>query len=236
MSVTGSPESGPTKAGVALVDILTGKDAAIGILAALHERAASGRGQYVEVALLTSLLAALSNQAASYLTTGVSPGLMGNSHPSITPYETLRCRDGELAVACGNDGQFARMATVLGVEGLAHDERFETNPQRVVHRDELVVRLEAALVTDDVGAWVQRLTDAGVPAGRVGDIGSAVDLAQSLGLQPTVSFASDHPAQVRSPISLSAAPAANPAPPPDLGQHTEQIVHWLDGPRGSLPA
>jgi formyl-CoA transferase len=109
MSITGPPDGEPTKVGVALVDVLTGKDAVIGILAALRERETSGRGQRVEVNLLSSLLGSLVNQTSAFLTTGTSPGRMGNRHPSIAPYETLRCRDGLIAVACGNDAQFARL-------------------------------------------------------------------------------------------------------------------------------
>jgi len=125
MSITGEPDGEPTKAGVALVDVLTGKDATIGILAALQERERSGRGQRIEVNLLSSLLGSLANQASSYLTTGDAPGRMGNRHPSIAPYETLRCADGMLAVACGNDDQFARICGVLDRPDLADDARFE---------------------------------------------------------------------------------------------------------------
>ena len=131
MSITGAPDGDPTKVGVALVDVLTGKDAVIGILAALRERETSGRGQRIEVNLLSSLLGSLVNQASSYLTTGVSPGRLGNQHPSIAPYETLRCADGLIAVACGNDAQFVRLCEALGVPGLAGSMPFGPNPQQV---------------------------------------------------------------------------------------------------------
>lgn len=134
MSITGSPEGPPTKVGVALVDVLTGKDAALGIMAALRQREATGRGQHVEVNLLSSLLASLVNQMSGMLATGAPPGRMGNQHPSIAPYETLRCEDAYLAVAIGNDGQFRRLADALGLVGLAEDERFATNAQRVANR------------------------------------------------------------------------------------------------------
>lgn len=216
MSITGDPSGEPMKAGVALVDVLTGKDAVIGILAALHERARSGAGQLVEVSLLSSLLGSLVNQASNYLTTGVSPMRMGNAHPSIAPYETLRCRDGVIAVACGNDGQFARMATALGHAELATDERFSTNPARVAHREALVAALEQQLAADDVAAWAGRLSEAGVPAGEVGDIGSAIALAERLGLEPTIDLGPDHPRQIRHPVSYSRSATREGTPPPEL--------------------
>ena len=138
MSITGDPDGEPRKVGVALVDVLTGKDAVIGILAALAARARTGQGEHVQVDLLSSLLGGLVNQAAGYLTTGRSPGRLGNAHPSIAPYETLRCADGLLAVACGNDEQFRRLVSVLGSPALAADPRFATNGDRVGHRGELV--------------------------------------------------------------------------------------------------
>ncbi|MDT4918587.1 MAG: hypothetical protein QOH89_3287, partial [Pseudonocardiales bacterium] len=169
MSITGDRDGEPRKVGVALVDVLTGKDAVIGILAALAARARTGRGEHVQVELLSSLLGGLVNQAAGYLATGVAPGRMGNAHPSIAPYETLHCADGLIAVACGNDGQFARLAGVLGVGQLAADPRVATNPARVRHRVELVELLERQLLGASAAVWEARLTAAGVPAGLVGD-------------------------------------------------------------------
>jgi crotonobetainyl-CoA:carnitine CoA-transferase CaiB-like acyl-CoA transferase len=135
MSITGRPEGDPTKVGVALVDVLTGKDAVIAILAALREREGSGLGQHVEVNLLSSLLGSLVNQAAAYLTTGQAPTRMGNEHPSIAPYETVRCADGLIALACGNDAQFARIADVLGRPALAeHPQLRTTQAARRPHR------------------------------------------------------------------------------------------------------
>ena len=122
MSISGFPEGPPTKTGVALVDVLTGKDATIAVLAALHERATSGLGQRVEVNLLSSLLGSLVNQTSATLTTGTAPTRMGNKHPSIAPYETLQCGPDTLAIACGNDTQFARLAAALERPELAGDE------------------------------------------------------------------------------------------------------------------
>lgn len=231
MSITGEAEGEPTKVGVALVDVLTGKDAVIGILAAVAERARTGRGQRVEVNLLSSLLGSLANQAGSYLATGLSPARLGNAHPSIAPYETLHCRDGLIAVACGNDGQFARFAAALGRPELAGDERFATNPQRVVHRPVLVAELEDALREDDAATWSERLARAGVPAGQVGDIGSAIELAQALGLEPTVEVGHGHPDQVRHPVTYSRSATRPATPPPAVGEHDAELRVWLRGDR-----
>lgn len=226
MSITGTPES-PTKAGVALVDVLTSKDAVVGILAALRARELTGRGQRVEVNLLSSLLAALVNQASSYLATGESPSAMGNQHPSIAPYETLAAQDGHLAVCCGNDGQFLRLTSVLGVPWLGADPRFGRNADRVARRPELRVLLEDQLRGHDVDFWVDRLTTAGVPAGRVGSVADAFGLATRLGLEPVVDVGPDRPGQVRSPITLSDTPVTQYGAPPRLGEHSTDVRHWL---------
>jgi formyl-CoA transferase len=228
MSITGDPDGEPRKVGVALVDVLTGKDAVIGILAALAARARTGRGEHVQVDLLSSLLGGLVNQAANYLATGVAPTRMGNQHPSIAPYETLHCADGLLAVACGNDGQFARLASVLGRPALAEDARFATNPLRVVNRVALVAELESLLAAAPAAAWESRLLAAGVPAGLVGDIGSAVERAASYGLSPTVAVGGGQ--QVRHPVRYESAAVAAPTPPPTLGEHDALVRAWLAGP------
>lgn len=226
MSITGERDGEPTKAGVALVDVLTGKDAVIGILAAARHRDRTGEGQHVEVNLLSTLLGSLVNQASAFLATGESPKRMGNEHPSIAPYETLQCRDGALAVACGNDEQFRRLAHALHRPELAEDDRFSRNGDRVAHRAALVSELEAVLGSGDVAHWVQALGEVGVPAGAVGDIGSAVALAESLGLAPVAKVA-DQERQIRHPISYSKSPLQPPAPPPDLGQDNASIRAWL---------
>lgn len=232
MSITGDADGEPTKVGVALVDVLTAKDATLGILAALHARARTGRGQRVEVNLLASLLGALVNQAAGFLATGRPPGRMGNQHPSIAPYETLRCRDDLLALCCGNDGQFSRLTEVLGVPGLAADQRFATNPARVANRVELVRELEAVLGGETVAVWVQRLTAAGVPAGRVGTIADGIELARSLGLDPLVDVGPDVPPQIRHPVDYSDTPVTRYAAPPRLGEHDDEVRRWLSEPDG----
>ncbi|MGA5699076.1 CaiB/BaiF CoA transferase family protein [Peterkaempfera bronchialis] len=231
MSITGDADGEPTKAGVALVDVLTGKDAAVGVLAALAGRARTGRGCRVEVNLLSSLLGALVNQAQSFLETGRPPGRMGNRHPSIAPYETLRCRDGLLAVACGNDGQFARLAAVLGAPELAVDERFAANASRVANREALVAALEELLAAEDSGVWQDRLTAAAVPAGRVGSVADGFALAERLGLAPTVAPTGGGTPAPRHPATYSTAMLCPAAPPPALGADGDRVRAWLTDPQ-----
>lgn len=229
MSITGDADAEPQKVGVALVDVLTGKDAVIGVLAALQHRDLTGAGQHVEVNLLQSLLGSLANQASAYLATGTSPSRMGNRHPSIAPYETLRTGDGLLAVACGNDAQYTRLVQVLGAPDLATDPRFVTNGDRVVHRAALVPLLEARLAHRPALVWQELLTDIDVPAGTVKDVAEGIALAEALGLEPTVDLA-DGSRAVRHPISYSAFRTPTPTPSPGLGEHTDEIRHWLATP------
>ncbi|WP_053800445.1 CaiB/BaiF CoA transferase family protein [Streptomyces rimosus] len=231
MSITGEPGGPPLKAGVALVDVLTAKDATTAVLAALRHRDRTGQGQHVEVNLLSSLLGSLVNQTSGQLATGRDPGPMGNRHPSIAPYETLACRDGEpLAVAVGNDRQFRALAHALGAPGLADDERFARNQDRVRHRTELVKELEERLAADTPAAWTERLTAASVPCGPVNTVGEALRLAERLGLEPVVPVGADRIPQVRSPLRLSATPVAAPCAPPALDEHGEPLRAWLSGP------
>ncbi|WP_235563131.1 CaiB/BaiF CoA transferase family protein [Arthrobacter sp. Soil782] len=225
MSVTGSLDSEPSKVGVALVDVVTGQNAALGILAALRHKDATGQGQRIDVNLLSSLLAGLVNQASSTLATGEAPQRMGNAHPSIAPYETLATADGPLAVAVGTDRQFAGLVRVLGVPEMATDPRFETNTQRVAHRDELKARLEKQLAKRPAAEWSAVLSKEGVPAGKVNSIVEALQLAEELGLDPAVEMADDagprtsH--QVANPIHLSETPASYRRLPPLLGEHND---------------
>ena len=233
MSITGPAGGEPTKVGVALVDVLTGLYAFGGVLAALHERERTWRGQRVEVSLLGSALASLVNQASSYLCTGRPPRAMGNRHPSITPYETLATADRPLVVAVGNDGQFARLCRVLGVSGAAADRRFATNADRVANRDALVALLEDALAARGAAQWVAALGEAGVPCGLVNDVGEAFALAERLGLDP-LADAGGVP-QVADPIALSATPVSYRLAPPGLGEHTAEVLAWLGTPPAGDP-
>ncbi|HWC23868.1 MAG TPA: CaiB/BaiF CoA-transferase family protein [Flexivirga sp.] len=228
MSITGEADGDPHKAGVALVDVLTAKDAVIGILAALQARDRTGRGQHVEVNLLSTLLASLANQASSFLTTGTAPGRMGNQHPSIAPYETLHCRSSSLlAVACGNDGQFRRLAEVLDLPGVADDPRFVSNSARVAHRVELVAVLEDRLSSREAAEWEELLARAGVPAGQVGTVADGFARAETFGLRPTVDVPGDTPPQVRHPIDYSRSQLRPPTAPPELGADDQKVRDWL---------
>jgi crotonobetainyl-CoA:carnitine CoA-transferase CaiB-like acyl-CoA transferase len=223
MSITGSEGGEPTKVGVAVVDVLTGMFATIGILAALHHRQSSGRGQRVEVNLLSCLLSALVNQASTYVTTGEVPRALGNRHPSITPYEPLQAADRAVIVAVGNDGQFAGLVTALGIGWMSGDARFATNAARVANRDAMVALLEQALAARKAADWVASLSDAGIPCGLVNDISEAFALAERLGLAPVVEMARRDPAepsvrQVASALGLSATPVSYRLAPPRLGE------------------
>ena len=219
MSITGAPEGEPQKVGVALVDVIAGLFATIGILAALEHRRETGAGQRVEVNLLSALLAGLVNQAAAYTVGGEVPARMGNQHPSIAPYELLRCSDGDLVLAVGNDRQFGALCDVLGSPELAHDPRFRSNSARVEHRDVLRQALEQRLAHRPASGWAGALTEAGVPAGVVNDIAGAFRLADDLGLEPLVSITREDGTTVkltRNPIALSAAPPSYRSAPPRL--------------------
>ncbi len=228
MSITGSPEGEPQKVGVALVDVLAGLFASVGILAALRHREATGEGQRVEVDLLSALLAALVNQASGYTIAGVVPGRLGNAHPSISPYDLYATGAGDLVIAVGNDRQFSDLCRVLGIPAVASDERFVTNGDRVAHRDALRAQLEAALKQRPAADWAAELTAARVPAGVVNDVRGAFALAESLGLEPIVAVPAARDADgtpdsqppvplTRNPIRLSRTPARYRSGPPRLG-------------------
>ena len=228
MSITGPPDGEPQKVGVALVDILAGLFASVGILAALRHREATGDGQRVEVDLMSALLAALVNQASGFTIAGVVPGRLGNAHPSISPYELYATGEGDLVIAVGNDRQFAALCGVLGVPELATDARFVTNAERVAHREQLRSLLEPALRRRPAADWAAELTAMRVPAGVVNDVAGAFALAESLGLEPIVSIPSargadagaepDAPVRLtRNPIRLSRTPPRYRSGPPPLG-------------------
>jgi crotonobetainyl-CoA:carnitine CoA-transferase CaiB-like acyl-CoA transferase len=214
MSVTGPAPGEPTKVGVALVDVVTGLHATVGILAALQHRATTGEGQQVTVNLLSSLLSALVNQSSAYVAGGVVPGIMGNQHPSIAPYETFPTADKEVVLAVGNDGQFRRLVDLLGCGYLADDARFATNPARVQHRDELRALLIPALARRGADEWFTTLMAAGVPCGPINGIDEAVALAASLDLAPVVEV--EGVPTIAHPIGFSRTPASYRRRPPVL--------------------
>ncbi|MGZ8572221.1 MAG: CaiB/BaiF CoA transferase family protein [Actinomycetota bacterium] len=226
MSVTGEPDGRPLKVGVALVDVMAGLHAAIGILAALRHRERTGEGQVVEVDLLSTTLFALANQASGYLTAGVVPDRMGNRHPSIAPYETLEAADGPLVVAVGNDAQFRLFCDALGDPSLADDPRFASNAERVANREALVAALEASLAARPAAAWVELLGARGIPCGVVHDVAEAFAYGRTVGLDPVVRLErSDGSAvaTVANPLSMSVTPPVYRNAPPRLGEHTDSL-------------
>jgi len=227
MSITGDPDGKPQKVGVALVDVLAGLFATVGIMAALDYRSRSKLGQRVEVNLLSSLLAALVNQGSAYTIAGATPFRMGNAHPSIAPYELLACADREIAVAVGTDRQFAAFCDVLRLPQLASDPRYRRNPYRVANREELRGVLQSRLALRNAAEWVQELTTAGIPAGVVNDIPAAFAFAESLGLSPIIDTHRPDGSTVsltRNPIELSATPVCYRCAPPRLPSSLESRI------------
>jgi crotonobetainyl-CoA:carnitine CoA-transferase CaiB-like acyl-CoA transferase len=215
MSITGTHPGEPTKTGVALVDVVTGLHATTGILAALFHRARTGEGQRIEVNLLSSLLSALVNQASGFVGAGVVPGIIGNAHPSIAPYETFATADRPLVVAVGTDGQFRAFARAIGRPELAVDERFRTNTFRVANRAELNAIIGPALAASSADEWFARMAADDVPAGPINTIAEAFAFAERLGLAPVVDV--EGSPQVASPLTLSATPVRYRSGPPGLG-------------------
>jgi crotonobetainyl-CoA:carnitine CoA-transferase CaiB-like acyl-CoA transferase len=233
MSITGQEDGPATKVGIPVVDVLTGLYACIGILAALEARRSNGLGQKVEVNLLSSLISSLINQGTGFANTGVMPRAMGNLHPSVVPYQTLRTSDGLLAVAVGNDAQFRALCSLLALSDLADDARFRVNAARVQHRDELVAALEGALASDSAAAWARKMDEVGVPCGPINDVAAAFELADQLELDPVTimqSVTGVPIAQLTNPIRLSGTPARYALPPPPLGADGDAILRWLSEP------
>jgi crotonobetainyl-CoA:carnitine CoA-transferase CaiB-like acyl-CoA transferase len=229
MSITGTTE--PTKAGVAVVDVLTGLHAAVAILAALHHRDVTGQGQRVEATLLGSLQSSLVNQASGYVGAGIVPRFMGNAHPSIAPYEVFAAADRPLVLAVGNDAQFVRLLQVLAIPELAQDPRFSTNAARVEHRDALKHAVEAALTRRPADDWQPLLTAAGVPSGPINDIAQGFDLANRLGLEPVVDVVDPRRSatqpQVANPVSYSRTPAEYRTAPPRVDEDRAAVLALL---------
>ncbi len=229
MSLTGDPGGPPYRAGISVFDVMAGLHATIGVLAALQARTATGRGQHVEVNLLSSALSGLVNQSSAYVAGGVVPTRMGNSHPSLFPYEPLPCADGDLIITAGNNGQFRRLVEVLGAPELAEDPRFRGNEDRTAHRDELRPLLVERLATRTTMEWFRVITAAGVPCGPINTVDGGVRFAEEVGLDPVVQVgtADDAVPSVRNPIRFSATPADYRLPPPGLDEHGDEIRRWL---------
>ena len=225
MSLTGSPEGEPFRAGISVFDVMTGLHSVIGILAALRHRESTGEGQHVETNLLSTAMSSLVNQTSAYVAGGVVPHRMGNSHLSLFPYEPLATGDGDLIVVAGNDGQFRRLVEAIGAPELADDQRFASVGDRNERREELRPLLLERLATRSAQDWFALLSEAGIPCGPINDVQGGVELAESLGLEP-VAMAGDVPT-VRNPIRFSASPARYDLPPPGLDEHGEEVRAWL---------
>ena len=222
MSLTGDPDGPPYRAGISVFDVMAGLHAVIGILSALHHRHSSGVGQHVEVNLLASALSGLVNHSSAYVAAGVVPYRMGNSHPSLFPYEPLPCADGDLIITAGNDGQFRKLVEVLGVPELADDPRFGRNQDRTAHRDELRPLLVERLQTRSKLDWFHEIIGAGVPCGPINTIDGGVAFAEEVGLDPVIELGPEDARvrSVRNPITLSETPADYRRPPPDWASTT----------------
>lgn len=236
MSVTGErddrPGGGPQKLGIAYADMTSGMHAAIGVLAALAQRGVSGRGQYIDLALLDVQVASMAVMAMNYFIGGRVPGRYGNAHPNIVPYEVFAAADGPLVLAVGNDAQFARLCQVAGVPELAADERFAHNGGRVRNREELIARLQAVFATRPAQAWEDALCAADVPCGRINDMAQVFEQPQVQARGMKISL--DHPVAgplplVGSPLRFSDTPVAYRLPPPCLGEHTDAVLGGLLG-------
>ena len=221
MSVTGDPDGQPQKVGVAVTDIFTGLYASNAILAAVHQRHGTGRGQHIDLALLDVAVATTANQAMNYLATGKSPERLGNAHPNIVPYQVFECGDGHVIIAVGNDGQFRKFCSVLGLDALGNDPRFATNPARLENRLVLV-----PLLADKMLGWTKAdiLTTCeskGVPAGPINTFEDVFADPQVIarGLKLDI----DGALSVRPPMRFSDADLALDRPAPSLGQDQDII-------------
>jgi len=228
MSITGEPDGPPMKTGVAILDVVAGLYAAIGILAALQERSRTGRGRVVDVSLLDASLAAMVNQAANHLLGGIVPGRLGNAHPNIVPYQVFRGADREFVLAAGNDRFFQRTCEIIGLPELATDPRFGTNEERVEHRDELVPILAGAFETREADVWMGLLETAGVPCAPIRSMDEVFSAPEGAALVEEV------PDPVRGLLRLVASPlrfdgerGSTRIPPPRLGEHTDEILREI---------
>ena len=226
MDITGDPKGEPQKIGVALVDIITGLYGVIGIQSALLHRQATGLGQHIDMSLFDCMTGVLANQAMNFLASGVAPKRLGNAHPNIAPYQTLPVQDGYFIIACGNDGQFAKLAGLLGLAELAEDEKFRTNAARVQNRDALTALLEgktSVWLRDDLLAALEKL---GVPAGPINTIADVFSDPQFIARQMRVD--NQGVPGLRTPLKFSNTELKTSLRSPRLGEHTEEILAELN--------
>jgi crotonobetainyl-CoA:carnitine CoA-transferase CaiB-like acyl-CoA transferase len=235
MSLQGDADGTPYRAGVAVFDVISGLQTAIGVLAALEHRRRTGAGQLVEVNLMAAALSGMVNQTGAFASAGVVPHRMGNSHPSLFPYEPLPTGDGALVIAAGNDAQFRNLCAVLGAPELGTDERFAANSGRTANRDQLRPLLIERLRTRPATEWFDKLIAAGVPCGPINTVAGGVEFAEQIGLDPVVASGQGDSAVpgIRNPLRFSSTAARYDLPPPSLDEHGEQIRAWLADPGAS---
>ena len=216
MSITGEPDGQPQRAGVAITDLFTGLYSVTGILAALHQRAQTGRGQHIDMALMDCAVAVTANQAMNYLATGTPPGRTGNYHPNLTPYQVFDCADGHIIIATGNDGQYRRLCDVLGLAELADDPAYLSNADRIQNRDELTRILGDATRRFDKLDLLAACEAKGIPAGPINDMSEVMadPQVQARGMQ----IAPGGIPGIRSPFRFSDAELALDRPSPKLGE------------------
>ena len=234
MSITGEadgvPGGGPQRVGIPIIDMTTGMYATIAICAALANRAVTGKGQWIDVALLDSCVAFLGNQAMNYFATGESPTRIGNAHPNIVPYQTFATQDGAIILACGNDNLFNKFCEAAGCAGLPEDPRFSTNAERVKNRVEITRLLNAVFEQRSTKEWVKLLDDAGVANGPINTIKEVFEEPQVIARG--MKFELPHAAAgkvtlVASPMKFSGTPLKHDMPPPVVGQHTDEILRTV---------
>jgi crotonobetainyl-CoA:carnitine CoA-transferase CaiB-like acyl-CoA transferase len=234
MSLTGDPNGPPFRAGISVFDVMAGLHGLIGVLTALHQRENTGRGQHVEVNLLSSAMSGLVNQTAAYAAAGEVPFRMGNAHPSLFPYEALPTKDRDLIIAAGNDKQFRALCKVLEIESVADDSRFTANSDRTANREQLRPLLLARLAEWAADDLFIALNKVGVPCGPINTIGDGVELAEKLGLKPRIAVGEgDRKVDlIRNPITFSEGELSYDLPPPQLGEHSDEIRKWLKETQG----
>ena len=227
MAITGEPDGESMKLGVAIVDICTGMLATISVLGALAGRDRTGKGQRTEVSLHDTGLQMLANVASNYLVSGEDAGRYGNGHPNIVPYRTYPAADGELALAVGNDAQFARLAELLGHPDWATDDRFARNRDRVANRDVIDGLIRDILLTRSRADWIALLDPAGIPSGPINSVAEALESEQTAGrgiIATVDQAAAGIQRLVGIPFQMFGTPATVRRPPPTLGEHTAEVL------------
>ncbi|MGB1413575.1 MAG: CaiB/BaiF CoA transferase family protein [Paracoccaceae bacterium] len=218
MSITGEPDGAPQRAGVAITDIFTGVYATSAILAALHMRARTGKGQHIDMSLLDSAVCVMANQALNYLTTGNPPQRTGNYHPNLTPYQVFECRDGHIIIATGNDGQYQRLCDILGLPEMASAPEYLKNANRVENREDMIAKLSARTVLMSKGDLLTACEAKGVPAGPINSMDEVFADPQVVHRQLQVNL--DGIPSVRSPFMFSDAELKLDRPSPKLGDNS----------------